>query len=491
MSLLKRNANSKNSKGSRRGIIIAIVIVILLAIAGSVLYAFSSAETDAATAPALQTAKVRSGDLLVSSSGAGSVIPSADVDLGFRAGGVIAEVLVTAGEKVQTGQVLIRLDDSTQRLQLAQAEANLRALFAPEAIAQAQLATINAQATRNSAVYTLQYLISPDAWYWENELQKAETTLVDLQSDAKTSPDALALAQAALDRARANLKAAQYRYTTEYIPATFIVITYDTTTRIPTEIITIVPPNETDIATARAKASIAEQALKDTQAYEAVLLAGPSVLESPLFSVGGASMNKLDQARLAVENARLALENTRLAAPFDGNVVSMKAVVGQTVGTSSVLTLATLDQLLVRFYMDETDLAGVAVGNRTVYTFDAYPEVTLEGQVTMVESALQTVEGSPVVIVWGSLPERPSLTLLSGMSVDVEVIAGEAKNALLVPVQALRELSPGSYAVFIVQPDGTLVLTPVTVGLRDFANAEITSGLKAGDVVSTGTVETK
>ena len=80
---------------------------------------------------------------------------------------------------------------------------------------------------------------------------------------------------------------------------------------------------------------------------------------------------------------------------------------------------------------------------------------------------------------------------MSGMTVDVEVIAGESLKTLIVPVQALRELAPGSYAVFIVDANGQLVMTPVTVGLRDFANAEILSGVKAGDMVSTGTVETK
>ncbi|HRE26937.1 MAG TPA: hypothetical protein PK954_09920, partial [Anaerolineales bacterium] len=68
---------------------------------------------------------------------------------------------------------------------------------------------------------------------------------------------------------------------------------------------------------------------------------------------------------------------------------------------------------------------------------------------------------------------------------------GEARDALLVPVQALRELAPGSYAVFVVEADGQLKLTPVTVGLKDFANAQILTGLQAGDVVSTGTIETK
>jgi hypothetical protein len=39
--------------------------------------------------------------------------------------------------------------------------------------------------------------------------------------------------------------------------------------------------------------------------------------------------------------------------------------------------------------------------------------------------------------------------------------------------------------------DGKPKLTTVTVGLQDDTYAEVTSGLKAGDVVTTGVVETK
>jgi multidrug efflux pump subunit AcrA (membrane-fusion protein) len=53
----------------------------------------------------------------------------------------------------------------------------------------------------------------------------------------------------------------------------------------------------------------------------------------------------------------------------------------------------------------------------------------------------------------------------------------------------LRELGPDQYAVFVVQPDGELVLRPVEVGLQDFINAEILSGLELGEVVSTGVEE--
>ena len=61
-----------------------------------------------------------------------------------------------------------------------------------------------------------------------------------------------------------------------------------------------------------------------------------------------------------------------------------------------------------------------------------------------------------------------------------------ALNAVLAPVQALRELGEGQYAVFVVAADGELELRPVEVGLQDYVNAEIVSGLQPGEVVSTG-----
>jgi multidrug efflux pump subunit AcrA (membrane-fusion protein) len=156
-----------------------------------------------------------------------------------------------------------------------------------------------------------------------------------------------------------------------------------------------------------------------------------------------------------------------------------------------VITILTTDHLLVHFYLDETDIEKAKAGNSVTFTFDAYPDATVPGEITLVEPALQIVDGTPVVVVWASLPDEAPFTILSGMSVEAEVIAAESRDTLLVPVQALRELTPGSFAVFIVTPDGQLKMTPVEVGLRDFANAEILSGLKVGDVVSTGTVETK
>ena len=83
----------------------------------------------------------------------------------------------------------------------------------------------------------------------------------------------------------------------------------------------------------------------------------------------------------------------------------------------------------------------------------------------------------------------PPLTLPLGVTASVDIIQSQANNVILVPVQALHELSPNNYAVFVVV-NGTPTLKIVTVGLQDGTFAEIKTGLKVGDVVSTGTQAT-
>jgi multidrug efflux pump subunit AcrA (membrane-fusion protein) len=60
----------------------------------------------------------------------------------------------------------------------------------------------------------------------------------------------------------------------------------------------------------------------------------------------------------------------------------------------------------------------------------------------------------------------------------------------LVPNEALKSLGDKQYAVFVVGNDGTLRLTPVQIGIADATYTQVTSGLKAGEVVSTGVTQT-
>ncbi len=419
----------KKKRFSRTSILSTVVVI--AAIIAAVLFFARPATTDAAATPALQTAKVRTGDLIVTASGAGTVVPAEQVKIGFRSSGVLTELNVGLGDSVKTSQVLARLEENLQ------AEADFQALFTAQGIAQAELALVNAQDALVLAENHVMYVIGLDAWYWEQELARPDATQAEKD-----------LAQTRID----------YFMSLIYIDAS-------------------------DLALARVELESARVGLLDAQAALDIVRAGPAAFNAPVAALG-TQMAKLEKARLAVES-------TRLLAPFDGKLTSLDVVEGQSVGTASIMTIATTEKLLVRFYLDETDLDKVAVGNRVTFMFDAYQNQPVDGEVVIVEPILQVVDGTPVIVVWASLPTETDFNLISGMTVDAEVIAGESLQTLIVPVQALRELAPNSYAVFIVDTAGQLIMTPVTVGLRDFANAEILSGVKVGDVVSTGTVETK
>ena len=72
----------------------------------------------------------------------------------------------------------------------------------------------------------------------------------------------------------------------------------------------------------------------------------------------------------------------------------------------------------------------------------------------------------------------------------MDISAGSAENAVLVPVEALRKLDEEQYAVFVVT-DGQPKLRIVEVGLMDVSFAQIVSGLEPGEMVTTGLAEVK
>ncbi|MEJ5224534.1 MAG: efflux RND transporter periplasmic adaptor subunit, partial [Anaerolineales bacterium] len=272
---------------------------------------------------------------------------------------------------------------------------------------------------------------------------------------------------------------------TEYLPSYFTTTYRDATGAL---IETILAPTADEINLARAKVQAAQLALDDARIYYERL--SGKVEPCADLTTYGALTSKLTSACLAVQAAQLTLENTRLVAPTSGTVTSLNAAVGQSVGTAPIVSIAS-DALFIRFYVEETDIALMQTGLPVRVVFDAYPDDVFKGVVTRIDPELATISGTSYLSAWATVELPVGKTFVSGMTAEVEVVAGESLSTIIVPAQAVRELAPGSYAVFVVQPDGTLKLTPVKIGLRDFANVEILEGLSSGDVVSTGTVETK
>jgi multidrug efflux pump subunit AcrA (membrane-fusion protein) len=156
--------------------------------------------------------------------------------------------------------------------------------------------------------------------------------------------------------------------------------------------------------------------------------------------------------------------------------------------------MADLSQKYLEIYLDETDMENIEVGYEVDVTFDALPDQDFSGHVTQIDPSLYRSGMVSTVRAYAVLDGDSSMDtdrMLLGMSASVDVIAGKAENVVLVPVEALHELSPGEYAVFVQDSNGELKLRPVEVGLMDITFAEIKSGLEAGEIVSTGIVETQ
>ena len=141
--------------------------------------------------------------------------------------------------------------------------------------------------------------------------------------------------------------------------------------------------------------------------------------------------------------------------------------------------------------MDESDWSSVVVGYETDVIFDILPDKTYSGVVTQVDPGLYSSNNTSVVRAFVQLTQidEESFTLPLGTTASVDVIGGRAENAVLVPIEALHKAGD-QYAVFIME-NGKPVLHVVEVGIQDLLYVEIISGVKEGDTVTTGIVETQ
>ena len=447
-------------------------LVVLLALAGGGGYAYHNyvyLPGQEVVEQTITTAQVRRGDLVVSVSGSGTLSPAAEMDLGFESGGYLDEVLVEVGDRVQEGDVLARLE--TDALELAVAKADIKAREAQLDLADASEGATDAEvANARAAVQSAQTLLAVARYTYDtaqnSDLDAAvRARLIEFQWSVDQYymlENGNNVSQDRLDDAWSDWAEAEYDFNEALRQA------------------------EMEQLDAWNQVDQAQNRVYQAQENLELLQSGPTTA-----TVKRAEL-KADQAVLALDDARDDLEAANLRAPFSGTVVDMTAIPGEHVGTASIITLADLEEPLLCFWVEESDMSGVAMGNRVEIVFEALPDDTFTGEVIRVDPALVTVDGTLAIQAWASvdLASQPvNHLLLGGMNADVEVISAESRDTLLVPLQALRELGPDQYAVFVVQPDGEMVLRPVEVGLMDFVNAEIVSGLEMSEIVSTGVEE--
>jgi multidrug efflux pump subunit AcrA (membrane-fusion protein) len=522
------------------------LVVILVGAGGYACYAYWFAPDQADEAETvLETATVTVGDLSLTADGSGVLVASSEVELAFSASGTLMELLVKVGDQVQAGDVLGWIDDTDARNAVVEAELNVMQAEAAldeaadtaaleQAVAQAELVLAQKQAdlevanadlaelvdwspdeteveiaTANLAIAQANYQVTLAKANMVDEqmvsirvsLEEAIRNLEDAQANYVNAMDAARdwernidaqreSAAAALQKAQDNLAVAQANYdlnsfdtsSSDVQSAWIQVLNAQETLE---ELTTA--PEQAEITAAQLAVQELEVAVRQAQLDLADAQAAQE--EAGAAALAEAELN-LEQAQLQLQAAQETLDGSQLVAPTAGTVTEINATVGETV-SGTALVLADLETPVVQFWVEESDLTNIAVGNPVNIVFEALPDLTYSGSITSIDPILVTVSNTTAVQAWADLQTSDhAVDLLGDMNAEVEIVAGEALNTLLVPVQALREIGEDQYVVFVVRQggddDGELEMRPVEVGLMDYVNAEILSGVQQGEVVSVG-----
>ena len=205
-------------------------------------------------------------------------------------------------------------------------------------------------------------------------------------------------------------------------------------------------------------------------------------------------------AKINVETAKTELAYTRIRAPMDGTVLSLVAKQGQTlVSTQQVptlLKLANLDIMTVKVQISEADVARIRAGMPASFTLLGDPDTRYRGVLRSIELApinindeymMVSSTASDAVYYYAQFEvPNPKHTLRVAMTAQVTIELGERKDVLTIPQSAIIGTMSGDKAEVYVLENGKKVARPITLGLRNDASVEVTSGLRAGDEVIIG-----
>jgi HlyD family secretion protein len=135
-------------------------------------------------------------------------------------------------------------------------------------------------------------------------------------------------------------------------------------------------------------------------------------------------------AEEALKLARIILDYTLLAAPFDGVITVRQAELGEImVPGTPVMTLADLDHIWLRAYINETDIGKIRLDQTATVKTDTYPGKSYKGRVSFISSAAEFTPKSVET-------HAERVTLVYRIKIDIdnpthELVPGMPADALL------------------------------------------------------------
>lgn len=416
------------------------------------------------------TVPVKSESLTLRIAASGTVIPAQNVNLSPKVAGIVAQLFVEQGDRVEQGQVIARMDRRDLEGQAIQAQASVTQ-------ARARLAELRA-GNRVEEVAQAQARVSQS----QAELARRRDSRPEAVAEA-SSQVAAAEAMASLSQKRAER--------------------YQNLAKAGAETRDRVDEVLTDNQNAQANLREAKQRLQRVQneTEREIQQAAASVQETQQayrLSQQGSRPEEIAQAVGAVREAegRLrVIENqfrdTDIRAPFAGIITQKYTAVGafvtpttsasSTLSSTSASIVALARELEVVAKVPEVDIGRVRSGQQVEIKADAYPDETFKGQVRLVSPEAvvdQNVTSFEVRISLMTGREQ----LLSGMNTDLTFLGDRVDQALVVPTVAIAT-QKGQTGVYLPGEDDKPEFKPVTIGSSIADKTQILDGVEPGERV--------
>ena len=228
--------------------------------------------------------------------------------------------------------------------------------------------------------------------------------------------------------------------------------------------------------------AVSQEALQDSESNNKAALARADSIRAQLEEI---------QSTLSGDRANLGY--TKIFAPMDGTVVQQSARAGQTLNanqqTPTIMQLAKLDKMTVRAQTAEADIMRITPGLPVYFTTLGSEQRRWRGNVRQILPTPETLNNVVLYNVLVDVDNEDGL-LMTGMSAQVFFVLGEARHALIIPINALGKRLPeqddaegSAYRVKVLGADPKMNEKVIHIGLQNRRFAEVRAGLTEGDRV--------
>jgi RND family efflux transporter MFP subunit len=195
----------------------------------------------------------------------------------------------------------------------------------------------------------------------------------------------------------------------------------------------------------------------------------------------------LVDAQTDLENAHIQLEKMLVRAPISGVLTELTDISESTLVQQNTVIGKVVDysRVLVDLNIPNSQINEVRLGQRVRISNYAFPDQVFEGEISIMDPALNPTTRTFRV---EAIVSNPDLILRPGMFVRAEIVTESRSGVVIIPRELILNRQ-NRQVVFIVQEDAA-EMREIMTGLEDEMFVEVLEGLSEGERLITSNYET-